>query len=81
MRTSRQRTGKPGYVSYLLVILTGSTLMLMMVHAHRRALHAHQVQSYVQLGTDYTEKEDAVLRAIVAITPNRAIRAMQHNSY
>ncbi len=43
-------------------------------------MNAHAVQSTVQLRTDYREKEEAVLRSIVAITPNRAIRAMQANS-
>jgi hypothetical protein len=32
------------------------------------------------LQVDYNEKEEAILRAIVSIAPNRAMRAMQHRS-
>ena len=80
MKRCPSRAGKAGYVSYLLVLSTGAILSLMMVHAHRKALTAHKVQSNIQLRLDYQEKEDTILRSIVAITPNRAIRAMQHNS-
>ena len=64
----------------MLVLSTGLILTMLMVLTYRRAMDAHEVQSKVQLRTDYGEKEDAILRSIVAITPNRAIRAMQANS-
>ena len=66
-----------GYVSLLLVLSLGMVLMLLMVLAYRRATAALAVQSGVQLQVDYDEKSEAILRSIVAITPNRAIRAMQ----
>lgn len=74
------RRGHPGFVSYLLVLTTAAILTLLMVMTYRRASDAQAVQKNVQLRTDYAEKEDAILRSIVAITPNRAIRAMQNNS-
>ncbi len=80
MKSSASRSGKPGYVSYFLVLSTGMILTLLMIYTYRRAMNAHTVQSNVQLRVDYAEKEEAVLRSIVAITPNRAVRAMQHNS-
>lgn len=80
MKTSRARSGKSGFVSYLLVLSTGTILTLLTIYTYRRASVAHQVQSSTQLRMDYSEKEDAILRAIVAITPNRAIRAMQSGS-
>lgn len=80
MRTQRSRPGKAGYISYIMVLVTGAILLMLTIHAHRRALAANQTQSRTQLRTDYTEKEDTILRAIVAITPNRAIRAMQHGA-
>ncbi len=58
----------------------GSLLTLLMVFAYRRATASHAVQSGVQLQGDYCAKEEAILRSIVAIVPNRAIRAMQHLS-
>jgi hypothetical protein len=67
-------------VSYVLVLTTGAILLLLMVLTYRRATNAMEVQKDVQMCLDYGEKEDAILRSIVAITPNRAIRAMQHHS-
>jgi hypothetical protein len=69
-----------GYVSYLLVLALGSLMSLLMVFAYRRATASHAAQSGVQLQVDYAEKEEAILRSIVAIVPNRAIRAMQDQS-
>lgn len=69
-----------GYVSYVLVLSAGVMLTLMMLSAYRRAADAQAVQSETQLRVDYADKEDAVLRAVVNIVPNRAIRAMQHRS-
>lgn len=80
MKTSLRRFGKPGFVSYTVVLSTGLILTLMAAYAYKRAINAHTVQNKVQLRSDYAEKEDAILRAIVAITPNRAIRAMQSGS-
>ena len=71
---------KSGYISYLLVIATGTILTILMVSAYRQATNSQSVQKQVQLRVDYSEKEEAILRAIVAITPNRAIGAMQKDS-
>jgi hypothetical protein len=78
--TTSSRRGKPGYVSYFVVLSTGLILTLLSVYTYRRAMNAHAVQSEIQLRIDYSEKEEAILRSIVAITPNRAIRAMRHGS-
>lgn len=80
MKTSVRRAGKPGFVSYVVVLSTGLMLTLMAAYAYRRALTGQTIQNKVQLRSDYAEKEDSILRAIVAITPNRAIRAMQSGS-
>lgn len=80
MNLSPSRRGKPGFISYMLVFTTGAILTLLMVLTYRKATDAQAVQKNVQLRMDYAEKEDAILRSIVAITPNRAIRAMLNNS-
>lgn len=80
MNTSPDRRGKPGFVSYVLVLSTGLILTVLMVFAYRRSLATQTLQAKVQLRTDYGEKEDAILRSIVAIAPNRAIRAMKGGS-
>jgi hypothetical protein len=81
MKTPR-RPGhlKPGYVSYVIVLTTGLMLTLMTMSAYRNAAASQVVQSETQLRVDYADKEDAVLRAVVNLVPNRAIRAMQHRS-
>ncbi len=80
MKTIPSRSGKPGYISFLLVLSTGIILSLLTVYTYRRAMNAHAVHAGVQLRTDYREKEEAVLRSIVSITPNRAILAMRSGS-
>jgi len=80
MKTSSRRRWKSGFVSYVLVLSTGAILTFMMVYAYKRAMSGNVTQTQVQLRLDYAEKEEAILRSIVAITPNRAIRAMQGNS-
>lgn len=80
MKTSPVKRRQAGYVSFLLVLSTGAILSSLMIYAYRRAIASQAVQSQVQLRVDYSEKEEAILRSIVAITPNRAIRAMQAGS-
>ena len=80
MKTSSTKSRKPGFISYAMVLSTGAVLTLLMVYAYKRALAANAFESQVQLRLDYAEKEETILRSIVAITPNRAIRAMQSGS-
>jgi hypothetical protein len=80
MKTTSFRTRKSGYVSVMLVISTGTILSVLTIFAYRRATAAQSVQAQVQLRVDYSEKEEAILRGIVALAPNRAIRAMQSGS-
>jgi hypothetical protein len=80
MRTSSIRQYHAGYISTLLVLATGAILTILTVYAYKTAIMAQAVQTQVQLRVDYSEKEEAILRSIVAIAPNRAIRAMQSGS-
>jgi len=80
MRLPRKRTGRSGFVSYTLVLTTGAMLTMLTIFAYKRAMLSQRVQTSVQLRMDYSEKEDSVLRGIVAIAPNRAMRAMQNSS-
>src|SRR6478609_2658636 len=80
MKVSPSRRHAGGFISYLLVLTTGAILTSLMIYAYRHALASQRVQSQVQLRIDYSEKEEAILRSIVAITPNRAIQAMQPES-
>ncbi len=75
-----RRHHRAGYVSYLLVVGTGLILTVLMLAAYRASLSEQDVQVHSQLRIDYAEKEEAVLKAIVNLVPNRAMRAMQHQS-
>lgn len=78
MKTARPpKRFRRGFVSYVLVLTTGVVLTILMLSAYKRAASAQQVQKESQIRVDYAEKEDAVLRAIINIAPNRAIRAMK----
>ena len=80
MKTNHKPRRDGGYVTYAMVLATAAMLTVLTLYAYRRAVFSQSVQSDVQLRSDYSEKEDAVLRSIVAIVPNRAIRAMQNSS-
>ncbi|OYV05421.1 MAG: hypothetical protein CFE26_11710, partial [Verrucomicrobiales bacterium VVV1] len=80
MKTTLLSHGKRGYVSYSMVLSIGVILTIMMIYAYRSASRTRALQADVQLHNDYLSKEDAVLRYIIAIAPNRAMRAMQGGS-
>lgn len=71
------RRGKSGYTTFMMVMVAGSVAMILSLYTYREAIASHEVSAKVQLTTDYREKEDAILRSLVAIVPNRAILAMQ----
>lgn len=79
--SSPKRKRKAGYISVVYVLSTGAILSILSIYAYKRALASQEVQVQVQMRLDYSEKEEAILRSIVAITPNRAIRAMQSGSF
>ncbi|MCW1886606.1 hypothetical protein OKA04_17845 [Luteolibacter flavescens] len=63
-----------------MVLSVGALLTAMTMSAYKYAGASQAVQKETQLRVDYQEKEDAVLRGIVNIVPNKAIRAMQSGS-
>jgi hypothetical protein len=81
MKTQLSKNRHPrGYVSYVIVVSTSVFMSLLMIYAYRASIDAQAVQGEVQLYIDYSEKEETILRSIVALTPNRAIGAMQHGA-
>ncbi len=80
MKTIPKKTHPRGYISMLAVVTISILMLSMMVFAYKRAVNAQATLSAVQTQTDYREKEETILRSIVAIVPNRAIQAMQHGS-
>jgi len=81
MKASHSHTRRRGgYVSYVMVLSMGIILLILLVSSYKSAVRAQAAQKLSAVRIDYAEKEEAVLRAIVANVPNRAIRAMQNGS-
>lgn len=80
MNPSFQRRRNRGFISYVTVLAMGAILLTMLLATYRTSIGAQQTQAMVGLRIDYSEKEEAVLRSIINIAPNRAIRAMQDQS-
>ena len=69
-----------GYVSYVMVLSLGMVLLFLMVGAYKTAIRALEAQAQATLRIDYSAKEDSILRAIVPLTANSAMRCMQDGS-
>ncbi len=80
MKTLSNKKHPRGYISLLGVFTISLFMLAMMVFAYKRAINAQATLSDIQTQTDYREKEETILRSIVAIVPNRAIQAMQDGS-
>jgi hypothetical protein len=80
MKPTKRSKARPGYVSLIAVLTMSMFMLTLMLFAYRRAIDAQAVQADIQNHADYREKEETILRSIVAITPNRAIRAMRSGS-
>jgi len=80
MKPTRPRKTTPGYVSLVTVFTISMFMLTLMLFAYTRAINAQGIQADIQTQGDYREKEETILRSIVAITPNRAIRAMRSGS-
>ncbi len=75
------RNRKPrGYVSYVTVLSLGIVMLLLLINTYKTSMRSHETQRDVTLRVDYETKEEAVLRAIVPITANRAMMCMQDQS-
>jgi hypothetical protein len=80
MKTLSNKKYPRGYISIIGVFSISIFMLTMMLFAYKRAINAQATLSDIQTQTDYREKEETVLRSIVAIVPNRAIQAMQDGS-
>lgn len=80
MKIISNKKNPRGYISLIAVLTISILMLMMMVFAYKRAVNAQATLSDIQTQTDYREKEEAILRSIVAIVPNRAIQAMQDGS-
>jgi hypothetical protein len=80
MKQNLPRRRAAGYVSYVMVLSLAVLLTGLMLSAYRKAMISQGAQGASQLQVDYANREDAVLRSILNIAPNRAMRAMMNGS-
>ncbi len=73
-------TQKRGYVSTLVVIVTGLICISILGAAYQLRINSQDGQKTAQVKADYSQREDAILRALVGIVPNKAMQAMQDGS-
>lgn len=77
---SGSRRHSPGFASLLTVVSVGIGLLLILVSMYEDTLEAQAVQKNNMLKNDYQQREDAFLRALTNIIPNRTMICMQDNS-
>jgi hypothetical protein len=69
-----------GYATMAVVTSISLVIMGMMGYAYLGSMRTFQVQARAQVKQDYSQKEDAILNALIHIVPNKAIGAMQRYS-
>jgi hypothetical protein len=69
-----------GYATLLLVTTVSLLVATLLTIALRRNLTGMDAEAQAQLKQDYSQKEDAVLTALLHVVPNKAIGAMRTGS-
>lgn len=79
-RRSQLKSSKQGYAALAMVMAIGITALFSLIFVFRQGMQSHTAQVGNQVKIDYRQKEDALLRALVAIVPNKAVGAMMGSS-
>jgi hypothetical protein len=69
-----------GYATMAVVTSISLVILGMMGYAYLGSLRTFQAQARAQVKQDYSQKENAILNALINIVPNKAIGAMQKGS-
>ncbi len=69
-----------GYAALAMVAAIGVSALLSLMFVFQQGMRSHERQVMNQVKIDYRQKEDALLRALVYVVPNKAIGAMMPNS-
>ncbi|MGJ8676837.1 MAG: hypothetical protein ACSHX0_04925 [Akkermansiaceae bacterium] len=71
---------REGFASILTVLSIGAFLMIILVSMYKTTVESQLTVKNNSLRGDYQQREEAFLRAMVANTPNVAIKCMKDNS-
>lgn len=77
---SRTIPTKPGYASLLVVISVGTGLLILLTTMYRDTVETQAVEKNTMMKGDYQQREDAFLRALTTVIPNKAMLCMQDDS-
>lgn len=81
MKTSpSSRRRSRAFIANAMVITIAMVIVTGIAFAFRQHARSLDVQAKTQVRIDYTQKEDALLRALLQVVPNKAIGAMQTGS-
>lgn len=69
-----------GYISIMAVAGLSTVLLLIMMAAYRFSIQSQQIQRRAQIRIDYNQREQAILRSVLNIAPNRGMIAMMEDS-
>lgn len=72
---------KKGFASLLTVTSVGVGLLIILISMYENTVESQAVQGKNMLRGDYQQREDAFLRSLTSILPNRAMRGMQDDSW
>lgn len=78
--TATRSRKRRGYATMAVVTSISLVILGMMGYAYLGSMRTFQVQARAQVKQDYSQKEDAILNALIHIVPNKAIGAMQRYS-
>ena len=68
-----KRTLRSGYISILAVITLASIMLLMLTASFRHTIRNQEAQKKTQIRVDYTNREQAFLRAVLTEVPNLSL--------
>jgi hypothetical protein len=69
-----------GYISVMAVSGLATILLLILLAAYRSSVQTQEVQRRAQIRIDYNQREQAILRSVLNIAPNRAMIGMMGTS-
>lgn len=69
-----------GYITFVLVMSIALVAFSLLLVAYKATLRAQETQKTVQVRVDVAQRESAILRSILAVVPNKAIKCMKQNS-
>ena len=72
---------RPGFASILTVVTVGIGLLLILISMYNDTVESQNSQKDHMLRADYQQREEAFLRALTNIIPNKAMQCMQDGSY